>query len=56
MLQPGEEDGAKQICDIVRMMSVCKKLSDMAELLGRIRKSPDIKVVRVVSTIQYQLQ
>ena len=50
VLQPREPDefphGAKHICDIVRMMFECKTLSDMAELLDRIRDSPDIKVVR----------
>ena len=52
MLQPGEEDGAKHICDIVRMMFVCKTLSDMARLLHRIRKSPVIKVVRFKDRIK----
>jgi len=47
VLQPREEDGAKNICDIVRFMLVCKTLSDMATLLNQIRdSSPDIKVVR----------
>ena len=50
VLQPspssGSLPGAEQICDIVRMMFECKTLSDMAELLDRIRNSPDIKVMR----------
>ena len=34
------------------MMSVCKTLSDMAELLDRIRDSPDIEVVRFKDRIE----
>ena len=52
VLQPRQEDGAKNICDIVRFMFVCKTLSDMATLLNQIRDSPDIKVVRFKDRIK----
>ena len=56
VLQPspslGSLPGAVQICDIVRMMSVCKTLSDMAELLDQIRKSSHIEVVRFKDRIK----
>ena len=52
MLQPRGQDGAKNICDIVRFMFVCKTLNDMATLLNQIRDSPDIKVVRFKDRIK----
>ena len=47
VLQPSSDcPGAERICDIVRMMAVCKTPRDMATLLDQIRESDDIKVVR----------
>ena len=53
VLQPrGQDDGAKNICDIVRFLFVCKTLNDMATLLNQIRDSPDIEVVRFKDRIK----